>query len=127
MALVFHYVQQETPAAPYVLASIRRLDGQAATSDLPAKVDSAADRTVLPLHLATQLGLDELEQRPFAGLGSIVTTLSIYRVLLTICGLSPIVADVAGAPGEPHILLGRDILNQLRVVLDGPKQRVEIV
>ncbi len=126
MPIIFHYVQQESPPAPYVLVSIARFDNQASLVDIPAKVDSAADRTVIPLQLATQLALDEIEQRPFAGLGSIVTTLSIYRAVLTIRGLTPIVADTAGAPGEPQVLLGRDVLNLYRLVLDGPGLRVEI-
>jgi len=124
--ITFHYVQQESPPAPYVLVSIGRFDGQASLVDLPAKVDSAADRTVIPLQVATQLALDEIEQRQFAGLGSIVVTLSIYRTMLTIRGFTPILADTAGNPGEPHVLLGRDILNLYRLVLDGPSLRVEI-
>src|SRR4051812_49340303 len=126
MPIVFHYVQQESPPAPYLLVNIARLDGQASLVDLPAKVDSAADRTVIPLHMATQLALDEIEQRQFAGLGNVVTTLSIYRAILTIRGLTPVLADTAGGPGEPYVLLGRDILNLYRLVLDGPGLRVEI-
>jgi hypothetical protein len=124
--ITFHYVQQESPPSPYVLVSIGRFNGQASLVDLPAKVDSAADRTVIPLQAATELALDEIEQRPFAGLGSVVTTLPIYRAVLTIRGLAPVLADMAGAPGEPHVLLGRDILNLYRLVLDGPGLRVEI-
>jgi hypothetical protein len=30
------------------------------------------------------------------------------------------------AADEPYVLLGRDILNRYRVVLDGPKQKLEI-
>ena len=126
MPITFHYVQQESPPAPYVLVTIARFDGQASLVDLPAKVDSAADRTVIPLQVATHLALDEIEQRPFAGLGSVITTLSIYRAVLTIRGLTPILADTAGALGEPHILLGRDVLNLYRLVLDGPGLRLEI-
>jgi hypothetical protein len=124
--ITFHYVQQESPPAPYVLVSFGRFNGQASLADLPAKVDSAADRTVIPLQVATELALDEIEQRPFAGLGSVVTTLAIYRGVLTIRGLAPVLADMAGAPGEPYVLLGRDILNLYRLVLDGPGLRVEI-
>src|SRR5947209_4715646 len=126
MPITFHYVQQESPPAPYVLVSVSRFDGQASLSDLPAKVDSAADRTVVPQQVATQLALDEIEQRQFAGLGSVVHTLSIFRTVLTIRGFASVIADTAGGPGEPYILLGRDILNLYRTVLDGPGLRVEI-
>ena len=126
MPITFHYAQQESPPAPYVLVSIGRFDGQATLVDLPAKVDSGADRTGIPLQVATQLALDEIDQRPFAGLGSVITTLSIYRAVLTVRGQTSIVADAAGAPGEPHILLGRDVLNLYRVVLDGPGLRVKV-
>jgi predicted aspartyl protease len=93
---------------------------------MPAKVDSGADRTVLPKRLAEQLHLDEVEQRDFAGLGGHRVNMAIVQVLLTIRECTPIEVNAATNDGEPYILLGRDVLNNFRVVLDGPKGKLEI-
>ena len=88
--------------------------------------DSGADRTVLPTRLAVQLKLDEVDRRNFEGLGGQQVTMSIFRLLVTVRGCPSLEVDAAGNDGEPHILLGRDVLNNFRIVLDGPNGKLEI-
>jgi predicted aspartyl protease len=126
MAVVFNYVGTESPPAPYVLVSIGRPDGTTITNDIPAKVDSGADRTVLPKLLVEQLRLDEVEQREFAGLGGHRVSMAIVRVLITIKECTPLEVNAASTDGEPYILLGRDVLNTFRIVLDGPNRKLEV-
>ncbi len=126
MPVTFHYVQAESPPGPYVLVSVARPGGPDAGIELPAKVDTGADRTVVPTSLAGQLKLDEVERREFEALGGHRVVMAIFRVMLTIRGCSPLVVNAAGNDGEPHILLGRDVLNNFRILLDGPNPRLEI-
>ncbi|MCE9564101.1 MAG: retropepsin-like domain-containing protein [Planctomycetes bacterium] len=126
MPVTFRYVESESPPAPYVLVSLGCLAGTTFLADVPAKVDSGADRTVIPTQLATQLKLDEIERRIFEGLGGQRVALAIFRVVLAIRGCTPVVVDTAGSHGEPHILLGRDVLNHFRITLDGPNAKLEI-
>jgi hypothetical protein len=126
MPVTFRYVGTEFPPAPYAMISVGRPGGTTHAADLPAKVDSGADRTVIPTPLAVQLKLDEVDRREFEGLGGQRVTMSIFRLLMTIRGCPSLVVDAAGSDGEPYILLGRDVLNNFRVVLDGPSQKLEI-
>ena len=126
MPVAFRYVGSESPPAPYVLVAVARTGGGGAIPDLPAKVDSGADRTVIPTRIATQLGLDEVGRHEFEGLNGIRVTLSITRLQLAIRGCDAIEVEAALSDGESHILLGRDVLSYYRVTLDGPKAKVEI-
>jgi predicted aspartyl protease len=124
--IVFHYVSNLSPPAPFVSVDLSSTDGQAVVTGVLAQLDSAADLTVVPLPLVERLGASEIEERSFGGFDGSVAKLSVYRVLLTIHGTtSPYLVDVVASPIEPWILLGRDVLNQFRVVLDGPSQKVE--
>lgn len=100
--------------------------GTATAVDRPARVDSGADRTILPVSLAMQLGLEEIERLTFEGLGGQRLELSTFQVQLVVRDLAPIIVKVAASDGEPHVLLGRDVLNRYKVVLDGPNLKLEI-
>jgi predicted aspartyl protease len=126
MPATFRYVTAESPPAPYVLVSVGRPDGTTVATDVPAKVDSGADRTVVPTALIEQLKLDEVERREFEGLGGHRVSMPIVRLLVTIRGCLPVEVKAAGNDGEPHILLGRDVLNQFRIVHDGPSGKLTI-
>jgi predicted aspartyl protease len=125
--IVFNYVSSLSPPAPFVILDLSSVDGQTVVSGLLAQLDSAADLTVVPLPLAERLGATAIEERQFGGFDGSVSKLSVFRVLLTIHGTSTTyLVDVIASPNEPWILLGRDVLNQVRLLLDGPLQKVEI-
>jgi hypothetical protein len=67
-----------------------------------------------------------VERLLFEGLGGQQLELPTYQVQLLIRDLPPIIVKVAASAGEPYVLLGRDVLNRYRVVLDGPNMRLEI-
>jgi predicted aspartyl protease len=125
MGFVYRYAS-ETPPAPYVLVNLANPDGSATVTDLPGRVDTGADRTVIPTAVATALALAEVDRLEFAGLGGVPVTLPVYQVSLLIRDLPAVSVEVAASDGEPHILLGRDVLNKYRIVLDGPNLRLEI-
>lgn len=125
MPFTYRYAN-DSPAAPYVLVIVSNPDGSAVTPPVPAKVDTGADRTILPTPLAAQLGLPVREWLIFAGLAGQQVELPVYAVQLVIRDLEPILVEVAASDGEPHVLLGRDVLNRYTIVLDGPNQRLEI-
>lgn len=125
MPVTFNYAA-ESPPAPYALVTLARLDGTILAADLPAKVDSGAAQTIVPTPIVERLGLEAVAQHEFEGLGGVRVRLSIFRLYLTIRGCPTLELNVAGSDGEPYILLGRDVLNQFRLVLDGPNGKLEI-
>jgi hypothetical protein len=94
--------------------------------DVPAQTDTAADRTVLPDAVIQALGLPQMGTLSVAGLGGIIHTLATYMVLLAIHDLPLQPFKIVASAYEPWILLGRDVLNTYRLVLDGPQLGLEI-
>jgi predicted aspartyl protease len=125
MPFTYRYANEDPPS-PFVLVIVSRVGGAQPTRDLPGKVDTGADRTIIPAVLAEQLALREVGRVQFSGLGGSVSELPIYEVQLVIRDLPPITVEVAASEGEPHVLLGRDVLNRYKIVLDGPNGKLEI-
>jgi hypothetical protein len=93
----------------------------------PALIDPAADRTVLPGKTIDALGLVEDGHLHFQGFTSEIVKLPVFLVELRLHDFPPVRLRVAFGEREPFILLGRDLLNVYRIVLDGPQQFLEIV
>ncbi len=118
MKSTYRYVG-DSPPAPFVMVRIG-LPGGAAAVELAARIDTGADRTVVPPRVPEQIGAMVDRRLRFAGLGGVETELPIYRVQLAIRDLPPVEVEVAASDGEPHVLLGRDVLNRYKLTLDGP-------
>lgn len=121
----YRYANLEPPG-PLVNVGVRcpisgdQLDMQ------PAIIDPAADRTVLPGKTISALGLVEDGHLHFQGFTSEIVKLPVYLVELRLHDFPPVRLRAALGEHEPLILLGRDILNMFRIVLDGPQQSLEI-
>jgi predicted aspartyl protease len=92
--------------------------------DQPAQIDTGADRTVIPFAVVKHLGLLRFGEIPLAGLGGIVSHLDSYLVVIELKGLRPSNVEVVAAD-EPWILLGRDVDNHFRMLLDVPASSLE--
>jgi len=122
----YQYAKDVLPPAPFVHVELQNPFSDLAVSDLPALLDSGADRTVVPAKLARDLQLTAIRDIVVGGLGGAQHSLQTFRVLLQIRHNEPTRLEVIAHEGEPFILLGRDVLNQFRIVLDGPNQMLEI-
>jgi hypothetical protein len=94
--------------------------------DLPAQIDTAADRTVIPGSVVDRLGLVRLDEFVVAGLGGQVFVVPSYRLELALRASSHHLLEVISHAEEPFVLLGRDVLNRHRILLDGPNLALEI-
>ncbi|MGC1719265.1 MAG: retroviral-like aspartic protease family protein, partial [Isosphaeraceae bacterium] len=93
---------------------------------LPVLLDTAADFTVIPWRVVDELQLlqhDEVEAVVFGGQATLVTS---FIIQLQIHELEPLNVEALASREEPHVLLGRDVLNAQRIVLDGPELVLEI-
>lgn len=108
------------PPAPFAYVTLLRPDDVGTGIDLPAQLDFAADRTVIPTRAVQDLQLVQRREVPVAGLGGGAALLPTYLVRIAIHQLPAHVVEVLASPGESYVLLGRDVLNLHRVVLDGP-------
>jgi hypothetical protein len=95
-------------------------------NDVPAQLDTAADRTLIPETLVETLALPQLGTLMIGGVGGVQQAMPTYPLLLAVHNLPPQTIEVVPSPGESWVLLGRDVLNVYRVLLDGPQLATEI-
>ncbi|MCC6417336.1 MAG: hypothetical protein IT429_03715 [Gemmataceae bacterium] len=122
----YRYVHQLRPPAPFVNVTLRCPGTGAVAAGVPAQLDSAADRTVLPARVVEELGLVEDGRALFQGFAGEVITLPLFLVEVQMHDLPPLMIRAALGEREPYVLLGRDTLNAYRIILDGPQLAVEI-
>jgi predicted aspartyl protease len=122
----YRYQTQIIPPAPFVLITVRNPQTGDSRVGVAAQLDTAADRTVVPDEIIRELALPRTGTVTVVGIGGSVSTMALHRAELTMPGASTSTIEVAVSAGEPWILVGRDILNGLRIVLDGPQLLLEI-
>lgn len=122
----YRYNQQVSPPAPFVHVTLQHPEREVALPDVPAQIDTAADMTVLPAGLVEQLQLVQLDAIPVVAFGAVRRIVPTFLVSLALRGQALVVTEVLSDAEEPHVLLGRDLVNRYRVVLDGPRGVLEI-
>jgi len=122
---VYAYSSDAVPA-PYVTADLALPGDPDAIVQLPALVDTGADRTIVPEFVPGRLGATPAGQKPMEGFSGPAVSLPLYWLQVRIHGLAATDVLVAACHTEPYILLGRDVLNGFRIVLDGPTLRIEL-
>jgi predicted aspartyl protease len=122
----YNYTRQVNSPAPFVHVTLHCPESGKSLTDLVAQVDCGADRTVIPERFVEQLGLVQLDEMPVAGFGGQVLLVATYALELAINSLSSHATEVFAHCEEPYILLGRDVLNRHRLLLDGPSLTLEL-
>lgn len=119
--IYYRYAQQLTPPAPFVNVGFQCLASDSRAEQQPAQVDSAADQAVLPQRLVEALGLVEDGRLLFQGNALEVVELPVFLVAVQVHDFPPVLVRAALGVAEPHILLGRDVLNAHDFLLAGPR------
>ncbi len=113
------YDERFAPAAPIARVSLQHPDTAACITDIPMLIDSGADATLLPKSAIASLGLAGTGDR--YGLeafdGSVKEAESVHAVLVflnkTFRGrFLPVDSEIG--------IIGRNVLNRVRLLLDGP-------
>ena len=122
----YNYNHQMTPPAPFVHVAVAPPTASNAVEQIPAQLDSAADRSVIPWSVVEALHLPQLDELPALGFGGHLVSVPTFLVQLTVRSLPPLTIEAFASREEPYVLLGRDVLNHFRVVLDGPNLVLEM-
>jgi hypothetical protein len=125
MSTRFPYSPVKRLPIPALVLDLSDPAGGSVITPVSAHLDTAADMTIVPLPLLRQLGIVPIGQLSAKGFGGVPSPISVYRVRLTIAGVGAFTLPVLGHSNEPHVLIGRDILNQFRITFDGPNQVTE--
>ena len=122
----YNYLTQIQPPAPFVYVTLRNPVTGAEAHDVPAQLDSAADRTLLPDSVVKALALPQIGTIAIGGVANVVHSMPSFPVQVEIHTLPPLTIEVVASPGESWVLLGRDVLNAYRILHDGPQLALEI-
>jgi predicted aspartyl protease len=114
------------PPAPFVPVRLASLADHAEPVAIQAKIDTGAGLTVIPARLIEQLPLMPAGEIEIEGYDGRRATIQAYDVNLQIDQLHVTGLLVIGF-AEDYVLVGRDMLNRLRVLLDGPAITTEIL
>ncbi len=123
MTTSFPYSYDYQPPAPVVAVTVRWRDQQL---NLSALVDSGADATMLPADVLQRIGAEYVESRRVRGISGIAYTADLYTVILQIGPYEVAGIRVVSLRQNSEAIIGRDMLNQLIVTLDGIGGVVEI-
>ena len=126
MTARYPYVPHLQPPAPFVHVALRAPGGTAELTNLPAQVDTGADRTILPWPVVESLGLIQLDVIQIGGFGGVEQSVPTFAVLLGIRLFPSVSLEVLASKAEKWVLLGRDVLNHHRFLLDGPNLTTEV-
>jgi hypothetical protein len=122
----YKYQPQVQPPAPFVYVTLRNpITGQELL-DVPAQLDTAADHTLLSGASVRALSLPRIRDMKLGVAGGAVFVWPVYPVTVAIHNLTPLTLEVVASDNEQWALLGRDILNAHRILLDGPQLALEI-
>lgn len=122
----FDYSHEYDPPAAVMEIVLIAANGARRVGPLVAFVDSGADGTIVPLDFLEQIqaeATDEIWIRSHWGESRRV---SLYLVAVQIDTIMLHATQVVGDPQSEEVILGRDVLNQLRVLLDGLGEVVEV-
>src|SRR5260370_4119428 len=94
----YRYVTHLDPPAPFVNVSVSCPTTGSWARDIPAQVDCAADRTVLPGAVVSALGLVQVGRFLFEGFGGTIMELPVYLVAIQVHDLPPL--EIRAVVGE---------------------------
>ena len=112
------------PPAPFVPVQVSNL-ADVERVPVSAKIDTGADISVIPATLIARLDLTPAGEIVVEGYNGVQSIIYCYDVILRIDQLR-VVGLSAIAFAEEYVLLGRDVLNLMRVLLDGPALSTEV-
>jgi hypothetical protein len=111
------------PPAPVALVTLRHPHNGATVSNVPLLLDTGADVTLLPRTAVERLGVPPLADQQYELMGFDGSTSFAPVVMLDMLFLRRAFRGRYLLIEAEHGILGRDILNHIAVLLDGPRQQ----
>jgi len=127
MIVTFDYdATYNGPSMPVVEATLKNPVTALSVTVQGVLVDSGADGTVAPLQLLRQIQARRVDTVNMRQLRGPVYRVDVYEVELQIGAFQVPKAHVVAAPQNVGVILGRNVLNQFIVTLNGLASVVEI-
>ena len=115
------------PPAPRLEIRLIALPHNAAYGPISAFVDTGADATIVPMDIIRQLRAGAVTLKTVRGYTGGRRSVRTYLVDVEVESLTLPGVEIVGDDAAVEILVGRDVLNKIRLLLDGPAQRTEVL
>jgi hypothetical protein len=116
----YDYSTRYQPYAPVVDILISSPDSPDRQLMLSALVDSGADATMLPIAALQAIGALYVQPARIQGVTGVPSAVDIYSVSVQVGPRRIHTVDAIAIRTGAEAILGRDVLNQLVVTMDGP-------
>ena len=124
--MIIPYDSGYVPSAPRLDIRVGVPDESFMEPPLKALVDTGADVTIVPARFIEPLGLQIDNRKALRSPWGERRLVNIYLLDVGVGDLRlPLIEIVADDRGN-EVILGRNVLNRLVIVLDGPKQTLQI-
>lgn len=120
------YNRNYFPPAPMIDITLISTAESLRSQPLPALVDSGADGTIVPISYLDEIHAPPTQEMVIRSQWGDRHSVMLYLVDVHIGDLTLPGIEIVGDEISDEIVLGRDILNRLRILLDGPQETVEI-
>ena len=122
----FRYDTSYQPPAPVVEVIIVSATENVSVGPLPALVDSGPDGTLVPLDYLLEIRAPVTVEMSIRSQWGERRRMLLYLVDVRLGRLTLPAIEVVGDELSNEIVLGRDVLNRMRVLLNGPAQAVQV-
>jgi predicted aspartyl protease len=119
------YDSDYEPAMPVVEMGVGDIDGGKEVI-ITAMIDSGADATMIPLAVIKEVGALFIRERRMYGTTGSGKKVNTYLVVIRVGPYTLYGIEAVGMVGGKEALLGRDVLNQLVVTLNGLANETQI-
>ena len=125
--MIYPYDVSRYPPFPVVQVVLVNSDTGLRAPAVMALVDSGADATMVPLVWLEHIGAVALEDRRIRSHWGEWRDVPLFAVDIALGNLTLPGVFVIGDEQDSEVILGRNVLNKLRLLLDGPANQTEIL
>lgn len=115
------------PAAPVVDVTLISPETDKTSAPITALVDSGSDGSVMPLELLDEINALSMGTAVMSGIWGDRRRVNLYLVTMKIGDHLIRGIHVAGIPDRSEAVIGRNAMNTIALVLNGPAHMVEIL
>jgi predicted aspartyl protease len=123
----FPYSADYNPSMPMIEVGISLLQQTQPAITIMALVDSGSDASLLPVSVFDLIRAIPVDKVRIRGILGQSYPANLYSVNIYIGTHRLFARQIAGVNSTEDILIGRNVLNQLEVILNGPASTTEII
>ncbi len=114
------------PSAPVAQITVGHVKREKNQQTITALIDSVSDVTMIPINVLRAVKAKYVETRQMRGISGLAYPVDTYLVKICIGPHTIYGIEAAAVERHEEAIIGRDVLNQLVVILNGLAEMIEI-